>query len=204
MGNWNPTENCFLTIYHPSFMVHWWVMVHFHHTHELTLMGLLVARIGSTWHTIEYIIVSTRPLMMKLLLAHWRWKCAQLHWVWIGPLHPKLLRVDCSFSNGIAQGLSARQNQQTLAHCYLVHNCHSFYENYTLHPKLLRVNCSFKCIWLAYEDILRSSKLVCKLFPNDVWQNLSWVCQITSDYVQLLDPACNHPSFNLVLPITIR
>ncbi len=27
-GNWNPTENCFLTTYHPSFMVHWWVLVH--------------------------------------------------------------------------------------------------------------------------------------------------------------------------------
>jgi len=30
LGNWNPTEkNCFLTTYHPSFMVHWWVLVHF-------------------------------------------------------------------------------------------------------------------------------------------------------------------------------
>ncbi len=29
LGNWNPTENCFLTIYHPSFMMHWWVMLNF-------------------------------------------------------------------------------------------------------------------------------------------------------------------------------
>ncbi len=97
-------------------MVHWWVLVHFHHTHELTLMN----------------------------------------------------------------GLACSQNWQHLAH-HQVHNCHSFYENYTLHPKLLRVNCSFKCMRLAYEDISRSSKLVCKPFPNYVWQNLSWVCQITSD-----------------------
>jgi len=26
--NWNPTENCFLTTYHSSFMVCWWVLVH--------------------------------------------------------------------------------------------------------------------------------------------------------------------------------
>jgi hypothetical protein len=25
--NWNITGNCFQTIYHPSFMVHWWVLV---------------------------------------------------------------------------------------------------------------------------------------------------------------------------------
>jgi hypothetical protein len=58
-------------------------------------------------------------------------------------------------------------------------------------------------MWLAYEDILRSSKLFYKRVPNDVWQNFSWV-SITSDNVQLSDPACNHPSFNSVLPITIR
>jgi hypothetical protein len=28
LGKWNPTENCFLTTYHPSFMVCWWVLVH--------------------------------------------------------------------------------------------------------------------------------------------------------------------------------
>ncbi len=26
---WNPTENCFMITYHSSFMVHWWVLVHF-------------------------------------------------------------------------------------------------------------------------------------------------------------------------------
>jgi len=26
--NWNPTENCFMTTYHSSFMVRWWVLVH--------------------------------------------------------------------------------------------------------------------------------------------------------------------------------
>jgi hypothetical protein len=26
-----PTENCFLTTYHSSFMVHWWVLVHYGH-----------------------------------------------------------------------------------------------------------------------------------------------------------------------------
>jgi hypothetical protein len=26
--NWNTTENCSQIIYHPSFMVHWWVLVH--------------------------------------------------------------------------------------------------------------------------------------------------------------------------------
>jgi hypothetical protein len=25
-GNWKPTENCFLTAYHPSFMLCWWVL----------------------------------------------------------------------------------------------------------------------------------------------------------------------------------
>ncbi len=28
LGNWDPTENCFLTTYHSSFMVHWWAPVH--------------------------------------------------------------------------------------------------------------------------------------------------------------------------------
>ncbi len=27
-GTWNSTENCFLTIYHSSFVVNWWVLVH--------------------------------------------------------------------------------------------------------------------------------------------------------------------------------
>jgi hypothetical protein len=26
--NWNTTENCSQIIYHPSFMVHWWALVH--------------------------------------------------------------------------------------------------------------------------------------------------------------------------------
>ncbi len=30
-GNWYPTENCFVTTYHPSFMVHSWVLVHSGH-----------------------------------------------------------------------------------------------------------------------------------------------------------------------------
>jgi hypothetical protein len=34
LGKWNPTENCFLTTYHPSFMVHWWVLVHSGHANH--------------------------------------------------------------------------------------------------------------------------------------------------------------------------
>jgi hypothetical protein len=34
LGKWNPTENCFLIIYHPSFMVHWWVLVHSGHANH--------------------------------------------------------------------------------------------------------------------------------------------------------------------------
>jgi hypothetical protein len=38
LGKWNPTENCFLTTYHPSFMVHWWVLLvhsgHANHGHN--------------------------------------------------------------------------------------------------------------------------------------------------------------------------
>ncbi len=31
---WNPAENCFLTTYHPSFMVHWWGLVHSGHANH--------------------------------------------------------------------------------------------------------------------------------------------------------------------------
>ncbi len=31
LWNWNSTENCLQTTYHPSFMVHWWVLVHCGH-----------------------------------------------------------------------------------------------------------------------------------------------------------------------------
>jgi hypothetical protein len=27
-GEWNPIEKCFLTTYHPSFIMRWWVPVH--------------------------------------------------------------------------------------------------------------------------------------------------------------------------------
>jgi hypothetical protein len=32
-------ENCFQTIYHPSFMVHWWVLVHCGQAQSVLLPG---------------------------------------------------------------------------------------------------------------------------------------------------------------------
>ncbi len=46
LGNWNPTENCWLTTFHSSFMVHWWGCCQVHrgprdlHTTQLLLTNI--------------------------------------------------------------------------------------------------------------------------------------------------------------------
>jgi hypothetical protein len=42
------TDNCFLTNYHPSFMVHWWVLL-VHSGQAFPLYILLVQRIIRMW-----------------------------------------------------------------------------------------------------------------------------------------------------------